>query len=127
MDVKELTAKLIQQEFGEWLIDMKFSGPFEGEALDVDIMLKEMPADLGERDDRIDRYLRDKNFDVLIGYDVSDDSEPTEPLINLSEQLKAKGFISNIPDEVPSAHENQPAKITGKPVSEIILENRGPK
>ena len=127
MDVKELTAKLIQQEFEEWLIDMKFSGPFEGEDLDVDIILKEMPADSGERDDRIDRYLRDKNFDVLIGYDVSDDSEPTEPLINLSEQLKAKGFISNIPDEVPSAHENQPAKITGKPVSEIILENRGPK
>ena len=106
MDVKELTAKLIQQEFGEWLIDMKFSGPFEGEALDVDIMLKEMPADLGERDDRIDRYLRDKNFDVLIGYDVSDDSEPTEPLSNLSEQLEAESFISNIPDEASRAHEN---------------------
>ena len=75
MDVKELTAKLIQQEFGEWLIDLKFSGPFEEEDLDVDIILKEMPADLGDRDDRIDRYLRNKDFDVLIGYDVLDGSD----------------------------------------------------
>ncbi len=75
MDVKELTAKLIQQEFGEWLIDMKFSGPFEEEDLDVDIILKEMPADLGDKDDRIDRYLRNKDFDVLIGYDVLDGSD----------------------------------------------------
>jgi hypothetical protein len=75
MDVKDLATKLIQQEFGEWLIDMKFSGPFEGEDLDVDIILKEMPADLGDRDDRIDRYLRNENFDVLIGYDVLDDSD----------------------------------------------------
>ncbi len=75
MDVKELTGKLIQQEFGEWLIDMKFSGPFEEEDLDVYIILKEMPADLGDRDDRIDRYLWNEGFDVLIGYDVLDDSD----------------------------------------------------
>jgi len=37
------------------------------------------------------------------------------------------GFISNIPDEAPGAHENQPVEITGKPVSEIILENREQK
>jgi hypothetical protein len=56
---------------------------------------------------------------------LSMEPELTEPLINLLEQLKAEGFISNIPDEMPGEH--QPVKITGKPVSEIILENRGPK
>ena len=58
---------------------------------------------------------------------LSTEPESTEPLINLLEQWKAEGFISNIPDEAPGAHENQPVRITGKPVSEIILENRGPK
>ena len=51
----------------------------------------------------------------------------TKPLMNLLEKWKSEGFISNIPDEAPGSHENQLAKITGKPVSEIILENRGPR
>ena len=54
---------------------MKFSGPFEGEDLDVDIILKEMPADLGDKDDKIDISLRNEGFDVLIGYDVLDGSD----------------------------------------------------
>ena len=41
MDVKELTTQLIRKEFEEWLISMQFSGPFEGEYLDVDVLLKE--------------------------------------------------------------------------------------
>ena len=51
----------------------------------------------------------------------------TEPLMNLLERWKIEGLISNVPDEAPGVHENEPVKITGKPVSEIILENRGPK
>jgi hypothetical protein len=45
MDVKELAEKLIQQEFGEWFIEMQFSGPFEWEHLDVDVVLSKEPAD----------------------------------------------------------------------------------
>ena len=69
----------------------------------------------------------DMQNNTVVTVTLSAEPEITEPLINLLEQLKAEGFISNIPDEVPGAHENQPVKITGKPVSEIILENRGPK
>jgi hypothetical protein len=54
------------------LLEMQFLGPFEGEDLDVNLILKEEPADLAERDYRIHRYLLDKGFDVLIGYDVLD-------------------------------------------------------
>ena len=65
MDVKELTTQLIQKEFEEWLISMQFSGPFEGEDLDVDVLLKKEPAELLDRSYRIHRRLRTEGFDVL--------------------------------------------------------------
>ena len=75
MSVKELTEKLIQYEFGKWLIELKFSGPFAEEDLDVSVILKEKPVDLVDRSYRIHRRLRTEGFDVLIGYDVLDDSD----------------------------------------------------
>jgi len=76
MDVKVLTTQLIQKEFEEWLLSMQFSGPFEEENLDVDVLLKEEPTDLLDRSYRIHRRLRTEGFDVLIGYDILDGSEP---------------------------------------------------
>jgi hypothetical protein len=75
MEVKELTEKLIQQEFGYWLIKMRFSGPFEEEDLDVDVFLKEEPADWVDRSYRIYSSLSEQGFDVLIGYKFYDPSE----------------------------------------------------
>ena len=75
MDVKELTEKLIQQEFGECLIEMQFSGPFEYEDIDVDVVLSKEPIVWVDRSYRIRRKLRDEGFDVLIAYDVLDGSE----------------------------------------------------
>lgn len=72
MEVNELTTQLIQKEFDEWFISMQFSGPFEGEDLDVDVLLKEEPADLLDRSYRVHRRLRAEGFDVLIGYDAID-------------------------------------------------------
>ncbi|MBM3234987.1 hypothetical protein FJZ31_01680 [Candidatus Poribacteria bacterium] len=69
MDLKELTINLIKQEFGDLVLDIQFSGPFEYEDLDVDVVLKEMPENLLKRGARIHRYLRGKGFDVLIGYE----------------------------------------------------------
>jgi hypothetical protein len=75
MDVKELTEKLIQQEFGEWLIEMQFSGPFEWEDIDVDVVLSKEPADWVDRSWKVRRKLRDEGFNVLIAYDVLDGSD----------------------------------------------------
>jgi hypothetical protein len=75
MNVKELTEKLIQQEFSDWLIKIRFSGPFAEEDLNVGVLLKEKPADWVDRSYRIRRKLRDEDLDVLIGYELSDDSE----------------------------------------------------
>ena len=74
MEVKELTTKLIQQEFGGWLVDMQFSGPFEEEDMDVDVILTEVPEDLVDRSYRIRSDLREQGFDVLIDYLLSDGS-----------------------------------------------------
>jgi len=75
MDVKELTEKLIPQEFDQWLLKIRYSGPFEGEDLDVDIFLKEEPTDFEDRDYRLYRCLRKNGFDVLIDYKFPDDSD----------------------------------------------------
>jgi hypothetical protein len=74
MELKELTTKLIQREFGEWLVELQFSGPFEEEDIDVDVILTEEPTDLVDRSYRIRRYLREQGFDVLIDYLLSDDA-----------------------------------------------------
>jgi hypothetical protein len=74
MELKELTAKLVKQEFEEWLVELQFSGPFEGEDIDVDVILTEEPTDLVDRSYRIRRNLREQGFDVLIDYLLSDDA-----------------------------------------------------
>lgn len=73
MDVKALTMKLIQQELGEWVLEVKFSGPFEGEDIDADVILKEKPVDLADRSYRIHHCIRENGFDVLIFYDLPDE------------------------------------------------------
>ena len=75
MEVKELTEKFIQREFGEWLLKIRYSGPFEAEDLDVDIFLKEEPTDFEDRDYRLYRCLHENGFDVLIDYKFYDTSE----------------------------------------------------
>jgi len=69
MDLKELTMNLIKREFGDLVLDVQFSGPFEEEDLNVDVTLKELPEDLPDRDIHIWNHLREKGFDVLIGYE----------------------------------------------------------
>jgi len=69
MELKELTMSLIKKEFGALVLDVRFDGPYEEEDLDVNVILKELPEDLPERDIRIWDHLREKGFDVLIGYE----------------------------------------------------------
>ena len=75
MDVKELTTHLLKQEFDDYLLDVKYWGPYEEEDICADVFLKEKPADWVDRSYRIYRKLLDEGFDVLIGYNVLDDSD----------------------------------------------------
>jgi hypothetical protein len=73
MDLKEFTTNLVKEEFGEYLVDLKFLGPYEDEDLDVDVILKEKPIDFEERMLDVFRQLLDSDFEVLIDYIVDDE------------------------------------------------------
>jgi len=73
MDLKEFTTNLVKEEFGKYLVDLRFSGPYEDEDLDVDVILKEKPIDFEERMLDVFRQLLDSDFEVLIDYIVDDE------------------------------------------------------
>ena len=75
MDVKELTTHLLKQEFGDYILEVKYWGPYEEEDICADVVLKERLADWVDKSYRIYSKLLDEGFDVLIGYDVLDDSD----------------------------------------------------
>ena len=76
MNLKELIANLVKQEFGELVLDIRFRGPYAEEDIVVDVILKELPKDIDDKKYRIWRQLSEKGFDVLIGYDIPvDESE----------------------------------------------------
>lgn len=70
MNVKESTTNLVKHEFGEYIVDLRFSGPYEDEDLDVDVILKGKPVDFEERMLNVFRQLLDADFEVLIDYIV---------------------------------------------------------
>jgi len=77
MELEELIANLVKDEFGELLLDIRFRGPYAEEDIDVDVILKEVPKDIDDKKYRIWRQLSKKGFDVLIGYDTPVDESET--------------------------------------------------
>ncbi|HIE27982.1 TPA: hypothetical protein EYP66_11915 [Candidatus Poribacteria bacterium] len=73
MDLEEFTTNLVKEEFGGYIVDLRFSGPYEDEDLDVDVILKEKPVDSEERMLNVFRILLDEDLDVLIDYIVDDE------------------------------------------------------
>lgn len=84
MDLKEFTTDLVKEEFGEYIVDLRFSGPYEDEDLDVDVILKEKPVDFEGRMLNVFRQMLDADFDVLIDYTVDGELEQNfSPIIDL--------------------------------------------
>ena len=72
--VKELVTTLAREQFGDTLKKVRFSGPFEDEDLDADLILTER-MDLMELVGRIANMhqpLWKEGYDVLIGFDFED-------------------------------------------------------
>ncbi|MFB3041498.1 MAG: hypothetical protein ACE1ZS_06810 [Candidatus Poribacteria bacterium] len=67
--LKERVTNLANEQFGDLLKKIRFSGPFEEEDLDVDIILREKISlnKLGAKLWNVSRPLRDDGYDVLIG------------------------------------------------------------
>ncbi|MFQ6043917.1 MAG: hypothetical protein ACE5PV_23945 [Candidatus Poribacteria bacterium] len=78
MDLKELTTQILQQEFGEYFVNVQFSGPYEDEDLDADVILREKPADLASRSIRVRRRLWAEGFDVPMLYEVEEEEDEDE-------------------------------------------------
>ena len=72
MDLKEFSTNLLKQTFGEYLVDLRFSGPYEDEDLNVDVILNEEPADFEDRDIIVFKLL-DADLDILIDYELLND------------------------------------------------------
>lgn len=69
--LKQRITNLAQKQFGDALMDIRFSGPFEDEDLDVDIILRrEMKLkQIGRKLWNISHPIRKDGYDVIIGYE----------------------------------------------------------
>jgi len=73
--LKELVTTLAREQFGDALKKIRFSGPFEEEDLDADLILTER-MDLMELAGRIGNMhqpLRKEGYYVLIGFKFDED------------------------------------------------------
>ncbi|MBC8462114.1 MAG: hypothetical protein H8D67_29455 [Deltaproteobacteria bacterium] len=69
--LKQRIMNLAQEQFGVLLKDVRFSGPFEDEDIDVDIILRKRIAlnEIGGKLWNIYHPLRKDGYDVLIGHE----------------------------------------------------------
>jgi len=127
MDLKKFVTTVLQQELGEYIINIEFCGPYEDEDIDADVILREEPDDLVERRIRISNRLWDEGFDVLILYDVEDDEEEEHEEIfpfSAITQEKEKGvhkLTVKLPDHIYKTLREKSYK-SGKPLSNVILD-----
>jgi len=75
--LKQRITNLAQEQFGTLLRDVRFSGPFEEEDLDVDLILRErIPLnELGAKFLNIYQPLEKEGYNVLIGHKFDDKSK----------------------------------------------------
>ena len=78
--LKQRITDLAQEQFGDLLKAVRFSGPFEEEDLDADLILRErIPLEeLGAKLWKIDEPLRQEGYNVLIGHKVRGPSRKTK-------------------------------------------------
>jgi hypothetical protein len=75
--LKARITDLAQEQFGELLKKIRFSGPFEDEDLDVDIILKKrIPlGEMGGKLWNVQEPIRKDGYDVLIGCEFDEKSK----------------------------------------------------
>jgi len=69
MDLCEKVIQIINEEFGEHIEGIRFTGPFEEEDLDVIITLKTEPQDFDERDRHLFWQLDETGYDVGFAFE----------------------------------------------------------
>ncbi len=69
MDLKETVAQMVQEELGDCVDGIRFTGPYEGEEFNVNIMLRYEPDDFEERDSRLHYRVWKLGYDIGIFVD----------------------------------------------------------
>ena len=64
MDLKETVAQMVQEELGDCVDGIRFTGPYEGEEFNVNIMLSYEPDDFEERDSRLHYRVWELGYDI---------------------------------------------------------------
>lgn len=127
MDLEKFITNILQQELGDYFINVEFDGPYEDEDIDAYVILREEPADLIERRIRIRNRLWDADFDVLILYDVEYDEEEEDeeafPFSTITSE-KEKG-VHKLTVKLPNLiyqKLREKSRASDKPLADVILE-----
>ena len=75
--LKQRIMNLAKEQFGDLLKDVRFSGPFEEEDLDADLILRKRIElnEIGAKFWNIYQPLRKEGYNVLIGYKFDERSK----------------------------------------------------
>lgn len=127
MDLKKFITTILQEELGEYFINVEFCGPYEDEDIDADVILREEPADLTERSVRISNRLWEAGFDVPTMYDVEDDEEEEDEIafpfsaITLEKEKGVHQLTVKLPEPIYQTLREKSCT-SGKPLADVILE-----
>ena len=74
MDLKEKVAQIIQDELGDCLKGIQFTGPYEDEDFDVIIALHDEPDDFEKRNIRMRNRVWELGHDVILFVDYPEET-----------------------------------------------------
>ena len=66
MDLKKTVAQIIQEELGNYVEKIRFTGSYEGEEFNVSITLRDEPDDFEKRDTRLHRRVWELGHDITL-------------------------------------------------------------
>ncbi len=127
MDLKKFVTTILQEELGEYFINVVFDGPYEDEDIDAYVIMSEEPADLNERSVRVSNRLWDAGFDVPILYDIEDDEEEEDEeafpfsAITSEKEEGVRKLTVKIPEPIYQTLWKKSCA-SGKPLADVILE-----
>ena len=90
--LKQRIMNVANEQFGDLLKDVRFSGPFEDEDLDADLILrKRIPLkEIGAKLWHISHPLRKEGYDVLIGFKFDEKSRKVKTKLTTSHHADRK-------------------------------------
>ena len=74
MDLKERVAQIVQEELGDCIKGIRFTGPYEGEEFHVIITLRYEPNDFEERDIRLHYRVWQLGYDITLSVEFPEET-----------------------------------------------------